>query len=579
MKITFEKSKSGIETMLIEKNGKKGYIHSKYNPIDEAEKLISGVNRQIENSDMVIFWGMGLGYHIDVFIKFYSDKDYIIIEPQHNVFKAIVSRKGLENTVTDRLKATIFLDSTDNVDELIERNIGSSISPMFIILPSYEKSFQDQYKKFYSDYGHYMQDYSLKSRTRKAFQKIWTKNVMQNFSEIISTTDIFNLERSAFRNKPAIIVSAGPSLDYEIENLKIIKKNGLAYIFSAGSAISTLVENNVFPDAAWSIDPGETNFEVFKKVKDNSIIDIPLVFATTVGYNTAQMYQGSKLHFITNKDTISSCLIRYSDNKELTTVEDASSVAVVILEVLIKLEFNPIIFVGQNLAFENNQYYSDGVDYGMFGEVGSGIKYDLDNTFKVKAAEGGYVNTTASLNNFRLDFEEVINKHKNVEIINTTKSGAEILGTYFIQLKTLIEERLKGITVDPDWYKNSTSNIDIKYLQDMYNNFNQEYCALKEMIKKLKDTYTFNNSSENWCFNDDFEVCKKVINNNYFKAFVYPMNFYNSENIVNEVRLSKKNNNQQESIYKLAKFLIDCENDMITSYELFNKIGKEIVQV
>jgi len=37
-----------------------------------------------------------------------------------------------------------------------------------------------------------------------------------------------------FKDKPAILVSAGPSLDYEIENLRYIKENGLAYISQSG---------------------------------------------------------------------------------------------------------------------------------------------------------------------------------------------------------------------------------------------------------------------------------------------------------------------------------------------------------
>ncbi len=45
------------------------YIHSKYDPVSEADKIIR--TAADTSSDCWVFGGFGLGYHIDAFFKIY----------------------------------------------------------------------------------------------------------------------------------------------------------------------------------------------------------------------------------------------------------------------------------------------------------------------------------------------------------------------------------------------------------------------------------------------------------------------------------------------------------------------------
>ncbi len=47
---------------------KKVYLHSKYNPIREGETIVNQYSN-IEDNTTIIFYGVGLGYHIDLFLK------------------------------------------------------------------------------------------------------------------------------------------------------------------------------------------------------------------------------------------------------------------------------------------------------------------------------------------------------------------------------------------------------------------------------------------------------------------------------------------------------------------------------
>mgnify|MGYP001047290666 CR=1 FL=1 len=572
-----EESKSGLPTMSIIVDGKKNYIHSKYNPKEESEKLIDNMVNHIEDNDIIIFWGLGLGYHIEAYLKRFPEKYYIIIEPHKNMLINLIHNRGINSIINDKLKKIFILDYDKDAYKSVEDYLHQFDSVFFIVLPSYERIFADEYREFYLNFGFVMEDFALKNRTKKLFQKTWTKNVLLNYSQIINSKYIFNMDRDIFLNKPAILVSAGPSLEYELSNLKYIKQNKLAYIFSAGSAISALVENNIYPDAAWSIDPGEVNVEVFQKVIEKEITAIPLVFATTVGYGTPQAYPGEKLYFITDKDKISPWLIKYDKASGLKIVQDASSVAVVALEALINLGFNPIMLVGQNCAFERDQYYSKGIDYGMFGEKGSGIQYDLSFTFKVEGVQGEAVYTTSSLNKFRTDFEEAIVRYKDASIINTTKEGAKIAGTWYEPLEKVISDRLTYSVVEDNWYTKAHGSIDKKHMIHICRHMENQYKLLNEIFTSL-NLITQNAEKEELGLHLDqlLSIYNNLIVNDYFKAFIYPMNFHESECLVNKIRELNKNNKAQDIFESLYDFLMNCRNDIITSYNMFCNVKRDI---
>ena len=75
-----EKTRKGDKTLSIKKDEKKTYIHSKYNPIREAEAIIEQYE-DIKDDTTVIFYGTGLGYHIDLLLKKHPKINYYIYEP------------------------------------------------------------------------------------------------------------------------------------------------------------------------------------------------------------------------------------------------------------------------------------------------------------------------------------------------------------------------------------------------------------------------------------------------------------------------------------------------------------------
>jgi len=98
-----EDSKQGNATLYITRDGKKQYLHSKYNPIREAEVIVDSYDN-IDEGTTVIFYGTGLGYHIDYFLKKYPNVDYYIFEPIPEIIYKYLSFKSIKSLSSFNLR-------------------------------------------------------------------------------------------------------------------------------------------------------------------------------------------------------------------------------------------------------------------------------------------------------------------------------------------------------------------------------------------------------------------------------------------------------------------------------------------
>jgi len=157
-------------------------------------------------------------------------------------------------------------------------------SALVIDFPAYRSLFPEKYQAFFTQFEININERRNSLTTISTFQKRWTINSMKNFIQVLNSLDILLEKKGSFQGKPAILVASGPSLEEELENLKTIKENGLAYIFSVGTSINSLIQHEIHPHAACTYDPTEENQIVCQGVLEKGIKSIPLIFGSTVGY-------------------------------------------------------------------------------------------------------------------------------------------------------------------------------------------------------------------------------------------------------------------------------------------------------
>ncbi|AKP48489.1 motility associated factor glycosyltransferase family protein [Bacillus smithii] len=584
--VIVEPTKKGSLTMKIKWNDKIRYLHSKYDPEHEAARLIEKWTN-VEQYEQVLFVGIGLGYHIKQFANQYPAMKFSIYEPNPEVLVQFFTHINIKVWPLKNVQSIFTGTDKQQLTIEIQKLLNNGKNILVIPLTAYETIYVNELTFIMKALKEQLLHERTNVATNAAFQKRWTINSIKNFPYVMKTPNILHdVNPSIFKDKPAIIVSAGPSLSEEFENLRYIKEHGLAYIFSVGSAINALINQDIYPDAACTYDPQAHNYRVIQIIKDKGITDIPLVFGSTVGYETLENYPGPMLHMIINQDTVSSYLLGRSEKKNLEILQDAPSIAVVTFELLCRLGAGPIILVGQNLAYLHNRHYAEGISYGNGSDFISDER--LNNLPTVKNVYGEEVPTNEGFKDMLRHFEFYIKKYPHIRVINTTKAGANIAGTDFINLDQVIEQYLKEKIVENDWYK-STNQYQKKDLSSHIIEVERDFLSLENLFSKLYGVLSnlerlaklnSNNNLENELKKFD-KAFSKLRNNLFYQVFIHPMMRVQNkrlEGTFQSIRFHKNLVQKAEIIVnETRKFLMDCHAH-IQFVEPYFKELKEFIE-
>ncbi|SFO86779.1 Uncharacterized conserved protein [Halolactibacillus alkaliphilus] len=479
-------TRNNQDTLKVKLDDRELFIHSSYNPEREAQQILKKELTEDFNSDShVVFFGLGLGYHVSQFTKQYQQNSYSIIEPSLEIFNVTSDLIQLED-VFNKNVVHLFVGEMYSITQMVNQIYKESTTKIeIVILPTYKQLFSKLLSEFLSESKNKIRQHRSMLATNYRFQFNWIENSIKNHKRVINTPNILDDDfKRIFKDKPVMIVSAGPSLSDDIESLRYIKENCLGYIFSVGSAINTLVEYNILPDAVFSFDPGEKNHLVFEKMINNNMDSIPLVFGSSVGYQLLDNYRGPKYHFITSQDYTSRLLLGDQVNVD-ELILDSPSIAVMTFQIVNKLGMSPVIFAGQNLGYLYNRRYAKGVEYNFIDSELT--EQEVSRAEDVKDVYGNNIKTTMSFNMMRKSLE-LFAEHFKGEYYNTTKGGADIKGIPFKTIEKIIKEHLRK-SIDKKTWPSNLASYDLSKQEEKKKELLLSYESYIEGKSRLE--YTF----------------------------------------------------------------------------------------
>ncbi|OUM88230.1 motility associated factor glycosyltransferase family protein [Caldibacillus debilis] len=479
-------AKNGQKTLQIEKNGRMLLVHSGYDPGKEAAMIMERLRGKLKEKEPVIFIGFGLGYHIDAIAERLSPPWFSVIEFSPEVLKAALSVYDIKKRKFFKgLKHLHLIENEEQILPAIVQDVDDvNRPPQLVILPSYERIFKEEVARYLSGFQQYLKEKKSRYVTTLHFEKRWIINSLQNFPSLLKTPNLLaDFDRSLFENKPAVLVAAGPSLNEEFDHLKRIKEDRSAYIFSVGSAINALIEHGIYPHAAFTYDPTPHNQFVFQKLKEKGITEIPLVFGSSVGFETLKDYPGKMAHFITSQDWLSAYTLKHRELADIDIAMDSPSIAIITLQILDRLNCNPILLVGQNFSFRERKRYASGIEYDMVdSELG---EKEMEGTFETESVDGGKVLTNEGYMQMKKSMEYVLEGMIGKTVYNTTKKGAKIEHTIYRELSSLVDELPKNGIVLP-WFTDERPNYDLAFIEEKWKTIVSESESIGEKIDEIR---------------------------------------------------------------------------------------------
>ncbi|TLS50584.1 motility associated factor glycosyltransferase family protein [Paenibacillus antri] len=456
---TIETKTGDVTLKLTETNGTTFFLQSQYDPDREAGIFVDGLTPP-EGEFHVLFYGLGMGYHVEAFMERFPEATVSLYEPLPAVFYHYSKNRPFSKLNKKQVKHIFVELSLDIGNQSLDVLARSTAKPLWTVVhPAYRRHFEGKVNLFFERFKEILERQKFNVIADYKFQKLWTLNSILNFPYTMSTPNIMEVKRH-FENKPVLVVSAGPSLKDDIESIRKIKQEKSAYILAVGSANKALLSHEIMPDAVCTYDPSMLNQKVFTDIVERNLDTIPMIFGTSVGNDTILKYTGPMLHMFTSQDHVSDYYL--GDAKKCYPVfDDAPSIAVVTLEMLAHLGASPVILAGQNLAVRDDEFYSKGI---QFEHRGNGLMDDERNRLvEVLSVDGKFIPTLPEFNTMRLQMEQTIEKYQ-LQVINTTKQGAHINGTSYVPIEQLFEDKLIPGTVVENWYKVESYGYPVDYV-------------------------------------------------------------------------------------------------------------------
>lgn len=516
------KSLDGYYLYEIEKDNIKYTLADNKNYKKDIEKLIDNLD-DLKFDSVIIIFGLDTGEYLKEIEKVVCKNNKIVIfEPNEEIFNEN-KKVNLNNNVV------IALFDEETVQGIISTLISGDNFDNLYVYPfgNYLKIYSDEYKKltdtidakYYSVSG----NVTLAYRCKESFMR----NSIQNLNAIKESSPL-NSYVDYNKDVPAIIVSAGPSLDKNIKDMVINKqKVEKCFIIASNRTFTTLIKNGIKPDLVISIDPSDAMYEM---MKENLNEDVPLVYYENSNRYLVNEYKGEKI-YISN---IFSRII--NEMHKFGGLSQGGSVAHTCLAMATLLGCNPIILVGQDLAYTYNKHHSDKA---TFDSVDNVINTNFTNEI-VDDVFGKKVRTTTTLKVFKNSMEYHIKQYrnlKNIEFINASY-GADIEGAPHEELNDIFKEDIfknnkkklkpdKCININPEKIVNSIIDFIDNYIEKA--EICIEICTTLSNINENKSLVDIDEEDKDF---QDFIFILDVVQNfesslesfylgGYFKKFLY----------------------------------------------------------
>lgn len=404
-------------------SGEKVLLHNMEDPIGSAARSAERQEMKAENASLLL--GFGLGYlAVELAKKVEKKHPIIICETDPAILKTALMHVDLHEAL-DSDYIRILVGEQIPLQDWIMRLAAKFMTAKVEVI-SYGPSVRLNPKAYVQLEG-IAQKESLaiilnRNTTLKAGRRMM-ENILLNFPEVVRSAGVTRLE-NLFQGRPAILVAAGPSLEKNVHLLR--EASGRAVIIAVDTALRLLLPLGIKPDIVTTIDFNAANFEKFRHVPIDP--DISLVYHPG-GYNESiRAFHGPRFTSSWVPNRIPAWLMQYVGDKG--GLASGTTVAHLSFFLARHMGCDPIVFIGQDLAFPHNQVHAS--DLSLW-------RITSDEMEMIEDIFGDPVGSMTSFKHAIYHFEKAF-KDTTAVVIDATEAGAKKQGARPMRLREVIEE-------------------------------------------------------------------------------------------------------------------------------------------
>ncbi|MCH7595467.1 MAG: motility associated factor glycosyltransferase family protein [Planctomycetes bacterium] len=431
-------------------DGASTYLHSRHDPFAEAKRWADAID--IEDKFCIVVGGFGLGYHIRaLFDRLRGDAFIVCTEPSIALIATALSCVDLTEVLAS--KRFVILTDTDKSRLHAQLQPHSTLIMLGAQFARHAPSVRLNERAHAAIHGSITEFVTFSRMTLLTLignARITCKNISRNLASYVTTPPL-DILRDRFRGNPGVVISAGPSLSKNIDQLAALK--GHAVLCAVQTALRPLMKRGVVPDFVTSLDFHEMSRKFFEDVGDLSATH--LVAEPKATWHVIDNYPGP----VSLLDNTWARLVIGDELGARGGLTAGATVSHLAFYLAVYMGCDPIIFVGQDLAFTGHVFYVPGVEIhrswrGEINRFNSMEQKEWDRIARnrsilrrVHGADGTNLFTDELLFTYLEQFEKDI-AAVPCQVINATEGGARIRGTTAMTLADATD-RFCQKAVDP----------------------------------------------------------------------------------------------------------------------------------
>ena len=216
------------------------YLNSRLDPEAAARCYAKRYPPRIYETYFV--FGLSDGRHIRELLGQCDDTNHVIVyEPNASFFYLVNCVMDLSDLIADDRLQICVPGVTADIETIMRFTLQdlNFMIMEFCILPGYDVLYHDACEGFMDAIQERLQEEIVHKSTRLTFQRMVPQHTLYNMKHMIGCRNIYQIRQALeglnVEEIPAILVSAGPSLDKNISELK--KAQGKAFIVVVDAAL------------------------------------------------------------------------------------------------------------------------------------------------------------------------------------------------------------------------------------------------------------------------------------------------------------------------------------------------------
>lgn len=358
----FFQNENGELNVKIETNDGIEFLYSKENVKEEVNHWFSSLS--LKGIKVLYVFGVGLGdYYLACkeWLKEDPSRFLIFLEDDQEIISYFFQTELATEILHHKQVRLHYIKR----ETFFESQILEDLTTAFLFDPYqisalkyYEKKRTDFYLKIIQTFSHII--YSKQSRMGEFLTGSvpFYTNYYNNL-RFLPESYLGNGLFGQFENIPAIICGAGPSLEKNIHLLKSLKDRAL--IFAGGSAINALNSYDIQPHFAVGIDPNPSQY---MRMIANTAFETPMFYRSRIFHDSLEVNSGEKIYLTgAGGYDIPNFVEKKLGIKSDEFLDEGYNVINFSTSIAKNLGCNPIIFIGLDLAYTNQQSYVPGIKF------------------------------------------------------------------------------------------------------------------------------------------------------------------------------------------------------------------------